>query len=229
MLTKTKGIVIRYLKYQETSIIVTLYTEKYGLISAMVNGIRSPRSKRSIGYFQPFSLLDVVLYMKPNREIQRLSEYKYLVPTPQLMTDIRKSTIVLFLAEILSKTLRYAEGEGNEALFRFLLQGIITLDHLENQIENFHIHFLLKMLPYVGLQVDSGDELVKNMEMEMIENDHKSIGFISAILATEYDHIVEGSGEIRFKALNMILQYYEHHTAQIGEIKSLKVLHQVFR
>lgn len=229
MINKTRGIVIKYLKYQETSIIVTMFTEQYGLTSFIVNGIRSPKSKRSIAYFQPFSLLDLVVYMKPNREIQRLSEYKYLVPTPDLQLDIRKATVVLFLSEILSKTLKFEQGESHEELFGFLISSIFKFETLKQQIENFHIHFLLKMLPFVGLSIESGEELIRNMELEMIEEDQQLIGFISEILNTDYDDEIKGSGELRFKALQLILNYYEHHTTQIGEIKSLKVLHQVFR
>jgi len=229
MITKTRGIVIKYLKYQETSIIVQVFTERFGLTSFMVNGIRSPKSKRSIGYFQPFSLLDLVAYIKPNREIQRLSEYKYLAPTHRIQQDIRKGTIVLFLAEILGKLLKHEQGESHEELFGFLLQSVLTFDSMEKFIENFHLHFLLKMLPYVGLSVEDGSELLKNMELEMIEEDQQLIDFVSRIISSDFQDEIGGSGNLRFKALELVLKYYEHHTDQLGEIKSLKVLHQVFR
>lgn len=229
MITKTRGIVIKYLKYQETSIIVSIFTEQFGLTSFIVNGIRSPRSKRSIGYFQPCSLLDMVVYVKPNREIQRLSEYKFLVSKPQIQQDIRKGTIILFLAEILSKLLKHEQGESHEELFQFLLRSILTFDAMNTMIENFHLHFLLKMLPYVGLSVVDGPSLVRSMELEMIEEDQQLINFISKILVSDYTDAVGGTGDLRFKALALVLKYYEHHTDQLGEIKSLKVLHQVFQ
>ena len=118
MIEKARGIVIKYIKYQESSIIAQIFTDEYGLTPFMINGIRSPRSKRSIGYFQPFSILDLVAYIKPGREIQRLSEYKYLIPTHSIQTDIRKSTIVLFLSEILTKLLHHEKGP-QEHLFNF--------------------------------------------------------------------------------------------------------------
>ncbi|MEQ8581105.1 MAG: DNA repair protein RecO [Marinoscillum sp.] len=229
MVTKTRGIVIKYLKYQESSIIVQIFTEHYGLMSFMVNGIRSPRSKRSIGYFQAFSLLELVAYIKPNRSIQRLSEYKYYATAHHIQQDIRKGTIVLFLSEILSKLLTHEQGESHERLFAFLSNAIITFDSLQSEIENFHLHFLLKMLPFVGLDVEDGTALVHSMELEMIEEDHNLITFISSIISSDYTEPVQGSGALRFKALELILNYYEHHTTQLGEIKSLKVLHQVFR
>lgn len=228
MITKTRGIVIKYLKYQETSIIAQIFTEDYGLVSFIVNGIRSPRSKRSIGYFQPFSLLELVIYMKPNRDIQRLSEYKYFAPVHSIQQDIRKGTIVLFLSEILGKILQHERGESHENLFSFLFHSILTFDAMTERIENFHLHFLLKMLPYVGLSVEDGQALVHSMELEMIEEDQQLIDFISRVIQSDYQDLIVGSGRLRFTALELILRYYEHHTAQIGEIKSLKVLHQIF-
>lgn len=228
MVTKTRGIVIKYLKYKESSIIALIYTEEYGLTSFMINGIRSPRSKRSIGYFQPFSLLDMVVYLKSNREIQRLSEYKFFHPSFQIKQDIRKSTIILFLAEILGKLLVHEPDDEHKALFEFLSNAILTLDQLESNIENFHLHFLLKLMPYMGIGVEDGDSLIHSMELELIEQDEKLIAFISRLISSSMNEITESSGKIRYKALELILNYYQHHTSPLGEIKSLKVLHQVF-
>lgn len=229
MIIKTKGIVIKYLKYGETSIIVQIFTEELGVMSCMVNGIRSVRAKRSMGYFQPFSLLDVVVYMKPHREIQRLSEFKYFAPVHRIQQDIRKSTIVLFLAEVMGKFLLREEGADHKGLFAFLSRSILTLDVMESGVENFHLHFLLKILPYLGLGIEDGESLVHNMELELVEEDSQLIGFISRLLNTPISEPLKSSGAMRFKALELVLNYYRHHTAQQGEIKSLKVLHQVFR
>ena len=228
MIEKTRGIVIKYMKYQESSIITRIFTEDYGLTPFIVNGIRSARSKRSIGYFQPFSILDLVIYMKPGREIQRLSEYKYLIPTHNTQTDVRKGAIVLFLSEILNKLLQHEKG-AQEHLFAFLIESITQLDSMPSQIENFHIHFLLKILPYLGLGVDDGDALIRSMELEMVHDDDHLLEFVSSIINSDYSDVVGGSGNLRFKALELILNYYHHHTDSIGEIKSLKVLHQVFQ
>lgn len=228
MIEKTRGIVIKYMKYQESSIIAQVFTEDFGLTPFMINGIRSARSKRSIGYFQPFSILDLVAYVKLGREIQRLSEYKCLIPTHSIQTDIRKSTIVLFLSEILTKLLHHEKGP-QEHLFGFLLESIIQFDQMTEAIENYHLHFLLKLLPYIGLGIDDGDALIRSMELEMIHEDEQLLLFVSRIIDTEYTDSIGGNGQLRFKALELILNYYHHHTNAIGEIKSLKVLHQVFQ
>lgn len=228
MITKTRGIVINYIKYGETSIIVKIFTEDAGLSSYMVNSIRSQRSKKSIGFFQPFSMLDMVAYVKSNREIQRLSEWKSFHPTFGIQQNIYKSTIVLFLSEILSKVL-INESEEHHELFDFLTRSIVTLDQLDQEIENFHLHFLLKMIPCLGFGISDGQELLQSMELEKIHDEPLVIDLISKLLVSEYWDTIRATGLIRFKALETILAYFDHHDIHIGEIKSLKVLHQVFR
>lgn len=228
MIVKTNGIVIKYLKYRETSIIAQIFTEKYGLGSFIVNGIRSPRPKKSIGYFQPLSLLELVLYMRPNREIQRLSEYKYLAPTHRIQQDVRKSAIVLFLSEVLGKILKHEQGGSHGNLFHFLYHSILKFDQLSSKIENFHLHFLLKILPYIGLSIGRGEELIENMEHKPLEGPHTA-PFISRILQSDFEDDVGGTGNLRFKTLELVFKYLQYHTTELSEVKSLKVLHQVFQ
>lgn len=228
MISKTRGVVIKYLKYKESSIIVQIFTEDYGLVSFMINGIRSPRSKRSIGYFQPFSLLELVVYIKPNREIQRLSEYKFFSPVHSIQQDIRKSSIALFLSEVLGKLLVHEPDDEHSHIFNFLATSIQALDLMSSEIENFHLHFLLKLMPYLGVGVSDGRGLIHSMELEMVEQDDQLLEFISKILTTPMTDPIKSSGQIRFKALDLVLSYLQHHIAQFGEIKSLKILHQIF-
>ena len=228
MISKTRGIVIKYIKYRDTSIIVQIFTEDYGLVPFLINGIRSPRSKRSISYFQPFSLLELVAYIKSGREVQRLSEFKFFAPTHQLHQDIRKSAVTLFLAEILSKLLMHEPGEKHQPLFEFLSMSIQGLDQLDQQIENFHLHFLLKLMPHMGIGVEDGSLLIQAMESELGVRDPLLIQLISSILANPINAPIKSTGKVRSGALELVLEYIQHHTFHFGEINSLKVLQQVF-
>ncbi len=225
MIRKTRGIVIHYIKYQDSSIIVKIFTEEFGLVPFIVNGIRSSKSKRSIGYFQPFSLLDLVAYIKDGREIQRLSEYKYLQTTYSISQDIRKSTIVLFLSEILGKVLHHEEGNQSD-LFQFLHDMTLMLNSMEKGIENFHLQFLMRFTPFLGIGIADGESFLESMEMESPDN--STMKYISNLVHADLEDPIPASGAERLKALDLILQYYNHHGTSTGEIKSLKVLHQIF-
>ena len=118
MLVTTRGIIFRFTKYRETSIIVNIYTEELGLNSFIVNGVRSAKGKHKIGYFEPLNLVELTAYHKPNRNIDRISEIKSAYPIHNIRQDIYKSSISMFIAEVLNKCI--LEQDKNQPLFTFL-------------------------------------------------------------------------------------------------------------
>src|SRR6185437_6348183 len=135
MLQKTSGIVISQVKYGESSLIVKIYTEAFGLRSYIVNSVRTKSSKTKSAYFRPLSLLDMVVYNKANSSIQRISELKSLYTYSSLPYERNKIVIGLFIAETLGKTLK--EEHPDVDLFQFLLSSFITLDKAESEYANF--------------------------------------------------------------------------------------------
>ncbi len=112
---KTRGIVLHQIKYSESSIIAKIYTEEFGIQSYMVRGVRKKGSKMKSGLFQALSMLDMVVYHKEKSNIQNLKEVRSAFPLTTIPFDIKKSSIILFLKDNLSKRLR-AE-EPNTALY----------------------------------------------------------------------------------------------------------------
>ena len=115
MLVKTDGIVLNFIKYRETSIIARIYTEQLGLQTYIVNGVRKKEPTGRIALFQPLTLLEMVVYASNSGGITRISEYKCAHQFQTLLYDIRKSSIALFLSEIISLTVK--EEEENPPLF----------------------------------------------------------------------------------------------------------------
>ena len=113
MLHNTKGLVIRYLKYSETSVIATIYTELFGMQSYFLNGVRSKKSKIKINALQPLSFLDLVVYHKEKKNLNRIKELK-LHPYQSIPNNIYKTSLVLFIAEIIQKSIK--EEEKNLSL-----------------------------------------------------------------------------------------------------------------
>ncbi len=63
-LHKTKGIVLRTVKYGETSMVVTIFTEFFGLLSYMVHGVRTSTKKGTgkANLFEPAAIPHLVVY-----------------------------------------------------------------------------------------------------------------------------------------------------------------------
>ena len=79
MIHKTKGIVLRTVKYGETSLVISAYTELFGMQSYLVNSVRvaSKKGGSKAVFFQPASILDLVVYHNEFKNLQRIKEYKW--------------------------------------------------------------------------------------------------------------------------------------------------------
>ena len=167
MLVKTRGIVLNYIKYRETSIIARIYTEQLGLQTYVVNSVRKKGPTMRMALFQPLSLLEMVVYPSAHGGITRISEYKSAHPFQSLHYDIRKSSMAFLLAEIVSLTVK--EEESSPALFNFLYQSIVALDEKESGFEDFHLVFLLQLLPVTHVvKGQAGDTCNRGHDLQVI-------------------------------------------------------------
>ena len=223
MIVKSKGIVLSYIKYRDTSIIARIFTETHGYGSYIVNSVRSPKSNKSIGHFQPFCILDLVLYVKQSRELQRISEFKNHVPLHSIHSNFTKTTITLFLSEVFSKLLA-SEQAANPELFGFAENSIRSFDSMNSGVGNFHIQFLLKIASYLGYEIEEAEDLFSSIDklVPMSEGQH----LLEKMLKDEYGSRYDLNRDIRNEMLESILHFYQHH-AQISWPKSLEVLRSV--
>ena len=121
MIFKTRGIVFRFTKFGETSIIVTIFTEVFGIQSYIINGIRSKSAKNKIALYQPLTLLNLVVYHREHANIERIKEVSCLHPYRSLTADVRKSTLAIFINELLNKTVKDESHAGE--LFQFISEN----------------------------------------------------------------------------------------------------------
>lgn len=225
MIAETQGVVFNYIKYKETSIIVRVFTQKYGLKSFLVNGIRSKKAKRSIGLFQPFTLLEIQLYYHEDRELLRLSDAKISRATPNLSQNVVKGSLALFISEVLSKTLTH-EHHDNE-LFVFIRDAVIMLDSMKTNIEDFHLLFLIKYSGLLGLDLVSAD-LIEGVQLSTEE-----VAYLNQLISYSFEDLSNANrqlttGASRKECLEALLSYFSQHLGGTQDIKSLRVLHQIF-
>jgi DNA repair protein RecO (recombination protein O) len=220
VLHKTRGVVFRFTKYGDTSIIVTIFTASFGLQTYIVNGVRSKSTKSRIALYQPLTLLDLVVYYKENAPIKRIKELKCIYPYQTIPIDIRKSTLALFISEVINKVVK--EESHAEELCEFLIASLITLDTLTDNIENFHLTFLLKLSRFLGFGVGNVNEVLAwRITDTAIENALKQL------LASEYGADVQMSNDHRRELLLLIIAFYNDHTQMLGEMKSIQVLREI--
>lgn len=220
MLQELKAIVLHSVKYGESSIIAQAYTNLYGRQSFLIHGVRKKKSKNKAYLFQPLNVLDVVAYIKETRDIQKVKEVQQKIPTQNLHFDIRRSTIAIFLGEVLSRSIR--ESEPNEQLFHYLEQAIEMLDICEDGLQNFHLIFLVQLSKFIGIYPASHTD----MDNYRLSKDYSLASFLEYSLSDISK--VRINGRIRNGMLDQILRFYSEHIDGFGQIKSLDILREVF-
>ena len=236
MLVKTKAIVISSIKYQEKSLIVKCFTLSDGLKSYFVrDAFSSRKSNQKIAYFQPFSILEIEAVHKNKGTLENFKEIKLAIPFQTIHNSVTKSTIVLFLSEMMHYSIH--EEEENEALFTFLETALLWLD-THDEIANFHLIFLLEATKYLGFYPDTTNIDLPYFEMtEGIFTPFNAISSLSNHETQLFKKLLELKFESDLKTfhvierqilLKILIDYYSFHLEGFRKPKSLDVLKEVF-
>ncbi|UXX80205.1 DNA repair protein RecO [Reichenbachiella carrageenanivorans] len=230
MLHKTRGIVLNYIKYRETSIIARIYTESFGIQSYIINSVRSQRSKKGLALLQPLTVLDMVVYFKNQKSdgLQRISEYKPAHSFTSIPFDVKKSAMALFVTELLTKVLKEEDDRGQ--VFEFLFQFILMLDQKRDGYESLHLYLMVQLTHYIGFGVHHKKELQNDGLLHEVSTSYEEI--YEAVLTMNANHlsdVVEMNNLLRRDVLNYLIEYYKLHVIGFKELKSLDVLAQIFR
>jgi DNA repair protein RecO (recombination protein O) len=221
---KTYGIVLSNIKYRETSIIVRILTEKFGLQSYIVNGVRSAKAKGKISLYQPLTLLDLVVYHKGDGRMSRISELHCAHPYQSIPYAFKKTTIAIFLSEVLEKVVR--EEEENNEQFQFLYSALRMFDEKREGFENFHLQLLLKLTQYLGIYPNSPEDFYRDTNTSLRGNEDIARN-ISQLIEEDFDFTFQISGAHRKALLMQTLEFYKTHIDGFGELRSLEILQEI--
>ncbi len=242
MLTTTKGIVLRSVKYGETSLISTLFTRDNGIQSFMVQGVRSTRSKSNKAVLlQPASLLDIVAYQKPQGNLHRIRDMQFAHVYRQLQENITRNSIALFSVELLLRLL--PENAPQPELFNMALDYFIQLDTLDTtEIANFPLYFLSQSSRRLGYEIrGSFSEATPHLNLHegaftavpptihpFVEK--HAAEALSQLIRTEHPKdlgTIAMNAATRFLLIEWYVSFLQNHTQHMGNIRSLQVLQAV--
>ena len=236
MQVKTQAIVLSAVKFQEKSLIVRCFTKSDGVKSYFVRDAFSNRkSNHKIAYFQPMTILDIEATHKNKGTLEHFKEVKLSTPYNSINTDIVKSTIVIFLSEILHHSIH--EEEKNENLFTFLETALLWLDN-HDEVANFHLILVLQITRYFGFYPGQAEE--GSPFFELIEG--VFVPYHGLTCLTEEETVLlkklmqlrfDGNQKIfnsaeRQLLLKILIDYYMYHLSGFRKPKSLDVLKEVF-
>ncbi len=240
MLCKSRAIVLKTIKYSETSLVVKAYTEQFGLKSFLVRGVRKKHSKNSSNLFQSLHIIEIVFPEKQSSSLIIPREISPGYSFHSIPFDLHKSSVILFMNELIYRSVH--EEEPNPELFQFLYHSIVNIDETQNRVANAHLVFSFQLTMYLGFSPLGGFTPEKpyfllregvfskySPEDDFSLNQDESELLYSLLTADlENCHLIEISGTARNRMLEIIILYYQLHLIGFGEIKSLDVLNQVF-
>jgi DNA repair protein RecO (recombination protein O) len=237
---KTKGIVLRTVKYGDTSIVVSIFTELFGLQSYIVNGVRniSKNGSNKAVFFQPATLLDMEVYHNSFKHLHRIKEYRLAEIYGNIFTNILKNGVAQYMVEMLYKCLK--EPENNPDLFAFTEDCLFHLNSCsESVMANFPIFFSIQLSRFFGFFPHTTfDNILHDPEFfftnQLSANEYfldpKTVSLLTEIsLAQQPTDLaqIRANAHFRRKALDTLETYFSFHITDFGKLKTLAVLKEL--
>lgn len=236
----TRGIVLRTIRHSDSRIIVTLFTEHFGMLSAGARLTRGGRSGGRCALWQTLNVVEMNVDYRPANDLQKISEASISTPWVELPYHPVKASISMFLGDFLFHSLR-GEGE-NRPLFSFLYNSLRWLDEADGGVANFHLLLMIRMTRFLGIwpSIDGyGRNLVYDMKAACFSavlpehGQYLEAGdamWIPLLLKMDYSqmHRLRMTRHERWHMLEVLLRYYRLHVPSFGELQSVEVLRELF-
>jgi DNA repair protein RecO (recombination protein O) len=235
----TEAIVLQLYPYKDNGAVVKLYSRNKGIISCWASSIHKKSSKTKVNLLQPLSIIKAEINDKENNSLIQLKEIETSVHTPGIGLNIEKSTIALFLSELLLKLLK--ESSTDESFYEFIRNSIILLNETPEKCANFHILFMIVLSDHLGLLPtgnfsaetayfnlqDGVYQAAKPMHPHFLEPaESEWLSKLSSYKLEDF-HAPSIPAQSRKLLLRGVLEYFELHLA-ITPLKSHLVLEEVF-
>jgi DNA repair protein RecO (recombination protein O) len=239
----TKGIVLRTVKYGETSLVVTMFTELFGIQSYLVNGVRTSTTKGAgkANLFQPAAILDMVVYHNELKQLQRIKEFKWAHLYQHILSDIKKNAVAVFMIELLTKCLK--QPESNPDLFHFTEDALLHLDKSDGSVAaNFPLFFALHLAVFFGFRIDDTysenkpfldlqeGSFVKDRPLHPHFLEDRQSEITSQLLKVmQPDELtnIKLNHDFRRNLLYAYEKYYALHIQDFGALRTLPVLKEI--
>ena len=239
-MSNSRALVIKSIKQGETSLIVSCYLEEIGYRSFLVKGLYgSKKSRFSKAHFFPLNLINIHYSFNEKKNLGFIKEVKSEVLFNTIHSDVQKSSVIVFLSEILNNVFR-EELEVNQDLFDFLLNSLIWYDNVI-ECNNYHIKFLIELSKYIGFHPNISNENDSYFCLESGSTTNtKPLGgnicgedlkLFKSLLGMKFEDLnkMNISRESRKRILNKIIDYYSLHLQMFKTPKSINVFAEVFK
>ena len=234
----SRAIILRTVKYGETSLIVDMYTEQKGHQTFIVNSVRKSKALTPAALLQLMTLVDIVAYHQDHRKINRIKEIRLNHAWQSIPFDMRKSAVITCVAEMCSKCIRTAEPHPE--LFSFLHRNLSAFDKPDTYDRDFLIRFLVSLSQYLGFGMNVPGTVSPDDTFDLLEGHltahherHKylmpgaDLVVLSEILKLGRQGKSDAPVSVRRRLIDQLVLYYQLHVESLKEVNSLKILREL--
>ncbi|MCQ2182271.1 MAG: DNA repair protein RecO C-terminal domain-containing protein [Bacteroidales bacterium] len=215
MTHSTLFIILAVTKIGEKSLVLHCLTKEWGRRSFIVSVSRTS----GMAFFLPLNILNAEVIENPKSDLWRLHSVTAASPLNGIRSDVRKNSMTMFMSEVLFRTIK--DGCNEDGLFDWCSRSVLTLDALENDFSNYHLRFLMELCGALGFLPSSED---------LLPFAGKHLAEMEQLLSLDFSHFMlfPLSGSSRNEIAEILLHYLSHHVESRIEVKSLRVLRELF-
>jgi len=244
MLHTTRGIVLRTVRYGESSLIATLFTELFGIQSYMVKGARSSKSKSGKGaLLQAANQLELEVYHRENHHsLEYISEMRAGHIYGTLRADMVRTGIAIYLTELLYRGLK--QPEPHPGLYALTSRCLLFLDREGSLVANIPVYYTLRFASLLGFGI-GGRSGASTPFLDLRDGNFaaeppahpqwldQDLGALASALNLAPDpesaSAVALNGPARMKLLEGCLAFLQWHLPDFTGLNSPAVLHELMR
>ena len=240
MITKTRGIVLRSVRFGESSLIVDVLTKSSGRVSFMVHIPKTSKGKIKKQYFQPMTLLDFEYDFRQRSNLQHIKDVRVSLPYSSIPIDPAKSCISLFLSEFIYYATR--NEQENPTLFTYISTSLEWLDNAYEDFANFHLVFMMRLGKFLGFHPFLEDFapgcffdlrngcFTLSMPLHTDFLNAADAGHLYNLMRMNFDtmKLFKLSHDDRNRITEIVLRYYKLHLPNMPELQSFDILREVF-
>lgn len=225
-----KAFVLRRIKYGESSLIVSLFSEERGKLSAIAKGARSARSKTGMAsILEPLNLIEAEIYFKPSREVQLISKADIISDFSVLKSNLDRMATSAEIMRTLGSHVH--ENEPNPNIWKLINRTMRQMQSVPiDSLKSHELAFKARLLSALGYEpvlekcafcgnlldnggfyaVESGGIICKECGPRGIPLDPNEIRYLRELFDNETE--ISLSEEIVPKLAKVISRHGEYHT-----------------
>ena len=215
MVTKTEGLILKKIEYQESSLILKIFTKDFGIISVIAKGAKSSK-KSAYGILRPLNFIEFQFYHQNNKTLFLLKDYQLKFAPDTKNFGIYKTSLAYFIVEVIShSTSEELEPEPEKYEFVMSIFEYLKQHHVYS---NFYLCFLIQYVRFLGFEISS--QLFSNQE---------TISIVEKLMIPDsmYQKLEILPGQ-RKSIYQSLIQFYQFHIPNFKEIQSIQTLEMIF-